>query len=166
MGNQLFEAIEDTSLRDLLSQRKSTKLTLESLEEVFLACCALIVKENWNQPGFTFILITNGEGKVLRIDNLELYSFVPGTGTSVSLYDEYLRTFIRHQAFLRVEFLGQDEEEEDEYINEVIIQMDEDSHVSFRDAEIRSLVLEALPKDALSPMHTEMLNFAQAVLKR
>jgi hypothetical protein len=131
-----------------------------------MLCCAKVSSDNWNEPGYTFILIGDEEANFNRLDNFELSSFVSDFPTTIELYPQYLELLGRHSEMIGVEYLSNDEVDESDLVYEGIITADEELLSELSKSATRRALLESLSsfesKDAFAE---ELITFIQASLK-
>lgn len=133
------------------------------MNQLYMICAAKITQENWNKPGYTFIVTTDEGANWLSIDCLVLTDFLDRVTTSVSFYSNYLNLFVNNQSFLDIEVLEQSEDNEDEYVNEAIFTAHEDLLEMLNKSTVKNALLESLrltpsPKDSFRREVVEVIS--------
>jgi hypothetical protein len=131
-----------------------------------MICAAKVTQQNWNEPGYTFIVITDEEANWLSIDSLVLSDFVENATTSVSFYPDYLNLLVNNDSFLDVEVLDQSEENEEEYINDAMFIAEESILEALDKTDVKLALIESLEIIPVSkvPFRKEVVDFILATL--
>ena len=166
LETKMFDSLGNGSLKSILSDRTPRILTESDINQLYMICAAKVTQQNWNEPGYTFIVITDEEANWLSIDSLVLSDFVENATTSVSFYPDYLNLLVNNDSFLDVEVLDQSEENEEEYINDAMFIAEESILEALDKTDVKLALIESLEIIPVSkvPFRKEVVDFILATL--
>ena len=164
----MFDSISAKGLNSILSNRTPRSLNESDIDQLYMICAARVTKQNWNEPGYTFILVTDEDANWLSIDNLSLDDFISGITTTVELYPKYMELILKNQDFVNIEILDQDEENEEEFVNEGVFVADDEILALLDKSVVKSVILESIAMSHLQsdPFRMELASFISASLKQ
>jgi hypothetical protein len=105
---------------------------------------AFVTAQNWNEPGYTSILVMDESGEAVELDSFELDSFVDGASISTNHNSEYLKLISDYEEYVNLEYLENDEIEDGSTENELIFVADEELLERFGEAKVREAISESL----------------------
>ena len=154
-----------TKVEACILDNEVVEFDTSDIEFLFMLCCAKITSDNWNEPGYTFILIGDEEANFNRLDNFELSNFLSEDSTSIESYPQYLELLGRHSEMIDVEFLSIDEDDENEFVYEGVITADEEILNELRKSSTRRALLESLSLfNSSDNFNLELASFIKATL--
>jgi len=149
----MFDSLDNSGLKLILSDRTARILSESDITQLYMICAAKVTKQNWNEPGYTFVVTTDEDANWLSIDSLVLSDFLENATTTASFYPDYLNLFVNNDSFLDVEVLEQSEENEEEFINDAMFVAEEDILDALDKSAVKLALIESLK---LTPVSTDL----------